>query len=324
MSALGAKMVELFQHEPVLLQPVVDFVGKRAGRSNEVISVLDCTLGGGGHAEAILKAYPNVRLLGMDRDPEALEASAERLSIYADRFGIIHGSFSQVRSHLSEHDLSRVDVVLADLGVSSHQIDSPNRGFSFRYDGPLDMRMDPTSGQSLEELLADVGVDELAQILWSLGEERYSRPVARGILMALPTSTLELAGIVRKIVPPSKDRIDTATRTFQALRIAVNDELGELHALLDILPSILDEDGLALMISFHSLEDRAVKRAFKSYAKGCICPPALPLCGCGRKPTFEILTKRPHVESASGISSNPRSRSAKLRVAKKLRLNDVS
>ncbi|MEE8409007.1 MAG: 16S rRNA (cytosine(1402)-N(4))-methyltransferase RsmH [Myxococcota bacterium] len=300
-----------FAHEPVMLSEVVDAV---VDAQPELI--VDCTLGGAGHAAALLDAATGARLIGIDRDPEAVVAATKRLAPFGARVRIVHGRFSELRDVVAGE---RVGALIADLGVSSHQLDTIERGFSFRGDAVLDMRMDPTGGETARDILARIDERDLATAIRSLGEERCALRVSRAILAAAPTTTAELAFAIRAIVPRSRDGIDPATRTFQALRMLVNRELDELAALLGAVPDLLADGGVACVISFHSLEDRAVKTAFRHAASRCECPPSLPICLCGLTPTLEILTKRPRRAGLSELQRNPRSRSAKLRVARRIR-----
>jgi 16S rRNA (cytosine1402-N4)-methyltransferase len=290
-----------FEHVTVLRDEVLAAIAPRAGGV-----YLDVTLGGGGHSEAVLsQSGPDSRLIGIDRDPIAREAAGRRLAAFGERVTIVDATMSQARSVLDSLGISLVDGVIADLGVSSPQLDDRERGLSFRAEGPLDMRMDPTRGQTARELIDSLDDSALADLIYELGEERASRPIARSILRARDEgrldTTLDLARAVYRVLgPPRPGRgLDPATRTFQALRIAVNDELGELDALLDALPSLLVEGGVAAIISFHSLEDRKVKWAFRGEER------------------LEPLTKKPVEASDAEQRLNPRSRSAKLRVARR-------
>jgi len=310
-----------FEHAPVLRDEVVALVARCAAPGPAVI--VDATLGGGGHAEALLRRFPQAQLVGIDRDPHALAAAGERLAPFGARVRLCRGRFSQLRAIVEQQGYSQVDAVVVDLGVSSYQLDSAARGFSFRAAGPLDMRMDPDAPGSAAELLATIDVAELTRILRELGEERHARRVARRIVERRPADTAELARVVqdalRGTTPPGRrERIDPATRTFQALRMAVNDEVGELEAWLREVPALLAPGGVAVAISFHSIEDRLVKRAFKAWATGCVCPPRLPVCVCGQLAAFEILTTRPLRATAEELLANPRARSAKVRAARRL------
>lgn len=301
-------------HLPVLLNEVLDLLQPKAG---EV--VIDATLGLGGHSEAMLKAGAVV--LGIDRDRAAMETARKRLSVYGERFKSAIGQFSHLRDIAQSAGISTADIILADLGVSSFQFDTPERGFSFRSDALLDMRMDQTSGPTAAEILAEYDENEIANIIYRYGEERYSRRIARRIVERREAgrpinTTLELADLVERALPRRPDSaIHPATKTFQALRIAVNDEMGELEKFLEVAPQMLKIGGRIGVISFHSLEDRAVKQAFRRLSGKCECPPRIPECRCGAIKMLKIFTKKPVVASASEVASNPRSRSAKLRAA---------
>lgn len=286
---------------------------------------VDATLGLGGHTEAILNASPNAKVIGIDQDTEAIAYAKKRLEKFGARFEVYHANFSEIADVLGEAKVEKVDGVLADLGVSSLQLDSETRGFSFRYDAPLDMRMNAASEEeTVAELLDTITEFELARIIYEYGEERFSRRIARRIIEKrergeTPQTTKELAEIVARIVPKSKkDKIHPATRTFQALRIAVNRELEILEDFLKTAVENLNENGRLAIISFHSLEDRIVKHAFQKLAGRCDCPPNFPVCVCGAEKKIEILTKKPIVPGAIEIAENPRARSAKLRVCRKL------
>lgn len=314
MNVVAELFMTSFQHTPVLLDAVLAQLDSVLAREHALI--VDATVGGGGHAEAMLRASPTLRLIGLDRDPAAITAARERLAAFAPRVRLIHAPFGALPQVLAG---VCADAVLVDLGVSSHQLDTPTRGFSFQTDAPLDMRMDTTTGETVADLLARSDVDTLALILRELGEERHARRVARAILAARPASTRALAALVQRIVPRAPGGIHPATRTFQALRMAVNDELGQLHAWLQALPELLANGGLALAITFHSLEDRAVKHALRGYADPCTCPKAVPVCVCGLAPTFAVLTPRAIRPTPDEVVANPRARSAKLRAARRLR-----
>ena len=307
-------MTDSFHHITVLRH---ETVAQAVGELQEGV-IVDCTLGGGGHTEYLLEHYPGLHVFGLDRDEDALGAATKRLERFGARFKPIHTRFSSLDTALSEIGVSQVDGLLADFGVSSYQIDTAGRGFSFRFDGPLDMRMDSSGDAPLREKLDEVDEGTLADIIYEFGEERRSRAVAKAIKANSPATTLELADLIRSVVRKSKDGIDPATRTFQALRIWVNSELDEIRRLLGLLPDVLRPGGQVALISFHSLEDRLVKRAFKSFADPCDCPKALPVCQCGKIPTFKVITRKPIVASQDEIKANSRSRSAKLRVARRL------
>jgi len=307
--------VSAFVHRTVLQKEAVSLLAAAPGKL-----ILDGTLGGGGHALALLDA--GARVVGLDQDEQALAAARERL---AGRDVVIaHGNFRDARALLDGLGLGDVDGALVDLGVSSPQLDDPSRGFSFREGGPLDMRMDPSRGQPLSERLDEWDEKALTRILDSLGEERFARRIAREIQRAQAdrklTDTKQLAELVAASIPRKAwpKHIHPATRTFQALRIAVNDELGALADWLSELPRIVARGGRALAISFHSLEDRMVKQGFAKLATGCICPPLLPVCACGRTAQWKVLTKKPVEAGEEELAANPRARSARLRAVERL------
>jgi len=308
-----------FEHTSVMLEPVMELLAPVAGGI-----YCDATLGGGGHAERLLDlTAPDGRLVGIDRDPDAVEAAARRLARFGDRVSIHHGRFSQLESLLAAAGVPRVDGLLLDLGVSSFQLDQARRGFSFMRTGPLDMRMDASGGETAASMLSRMSEDELADIIYRFGGERFARRVARSIKRmeasgALST-TADLAVAVRRILgPPRKGAIDPATRTFQAIRIAVNDELRELEALLDLLPGPLAVGGNVVIITFHSLEDRLVKQRFSRLANPCRCPPGLPQCNCP-PPEAELVTRRSVRVTSREAGANPRARSARARALRRVR-----
>lgn len=287
---------------------------------------LDGTLGLGGHARLVLDAEPTARLLGLDRDEEALSRASERLRDCGDRFTAWHGPFSRFEDAMDAVGWEFLDGALVDLGVSSMQLDVPERGFSFLRDGPLDMRMDPSSGAAPASALVNkVSFERLRQIIGELGEEPMAGRIAKAIVAAREEAEIEttarFAAIVESAYPAKWRRTarnHPATRTFQALRLAVNDELGELERFLNRIPERLAPGGRVAVISFHSLEDRMVKRFFRDEAKGCVCPPRQPLCTCGIAPRLRLVTKKPLIPDEDEMMRNPRSRSAKLRVAERL------
>lgn len=286
---------------------------------------LDGTLGGAGHARLILEASsPDGVLVGLDRDAAALAAAQNNLAEFGDRVILRQGNFSDMGVHLDQLGINSLDGILLDLGVSSHQLDSPERGFSFREDGPLDMRMNPTEGVSAATVVAEAQADELKRIFRDYGEERWAGKIARAIVADREktpfVSTLQLAEMISRVVPAGKgpQRIHPATRVFQALRIHVNGELDSLRAALDTAWLRLKSGGRLVVISFHSLEDRMVKRAFRALAAGCICPPRLAVCACGQKPSVRVLTRKAVRASEDETDSNPRARSAVLRAIEKL------
>ncbi|MBI4496458.1 MAG: 16S rRNA (cytosine(1402)-N(4))-methyltransferase RsmH [Chloroflexi bacterium] len=299
-------------HQPVLLREAVAALRVRAGGR-----YVDCTVGLGGHSEAILEAGGTV--LGLDADPNALALAGERLARFGDRVTLVNANFGDLEAVAPEHSFAPVDGVLFDLGVSSLQLSAGGRGFSFQYPAPLDMRFSPAQPTTAADLVNTLPEHELAAILRDYGEERYSRRIARAIVAHRPLSTTsELAQVVVEAIGPGGGGgIHPATRTFQALRIAVNAELTVLEAGLTQAIALLAPGGRLAVISFHSLEDRIVKTIFQHEARGCICPPRLPVCVCGHQPRLEILTRKPMVPSEEEVAANPRSRSAKLRVAQR-------
>lgn len=286
---------------------------------------VDATLGLGGHSAAILEASAKIRVIGIDQDAEALKLAGERLSAFETRTKLFETNFSEIVRVVSEAKLGNPNGIIADLGVSSLQLDSETRGFSFRFDAPLDMRMNPSDGgETAADLLMRLEQDELADIIYRFGEERASRKIARWIIEKRVAgesikTTFELADLVRRAVRTNpKDKTHPATRTFQALRIAVNDELDILDRFILDSVDLLKTDGVLAIITFHSLEDRIVKRAFQRLAGRCQCPPRIPECRCGAVKSVEILTRKPVLPSETEQRENPRSRSAKLRACRKL------
>ena len=286
--------------------------------------IVDGTLGDGGHTEFILKnTAPKIRVFAIDRDRSAIERAKKRLSPFRDRVTLTHGNLGDLKSLAAQHGSTRIVGLLMDLGVSSPQLDTPERGFSIQYDGPLDMRMNPSQKTSAADLLKELSDAELAAIIKNFGEERYSKRIVRAIRKEQaerPISTTgQLSRIVARVVTsPRHTRIHPATRTFQALRIAVNDELEQLKLALQGVIGLLNSTARLVVISFHSLEDRIVKTFFRDEQKGCSCPPKIPMCICGRTQTLKILTRKPIVPSEEEVARNPRSISAKLRVAERI------
>jgi 16S rRNA (cytosine1402-N4)-methyltransferase len=307
-------------HRPVLLEETLKYlVPERGGL------FIDCTVGLGGHSEAILKSSPDTRIIGLDLDPAALEYSRQRLATFGERFRAVQANFRKIETVMSEAGESDAAGILVDLGVSSLQFDSPERGFSFRFDAPLDMRMDPTTGPTAADLLQQLPEAEIARIIFEFGEERHSRRIARRIVerreQGEPVeTTADLAELARLAVGGGRKRqqIHPATRTFQALRIAVNKELDELGEFVEKSIDLLAPEGRFVAISFHSLEDRIVKRELRRLSGHCECPPRLPVCSCGARKAVEILTRRPLTPTDREVQENPRARSSKLRAARKL------
>jgi 16S rRNA (cytosine1402-N4)-methyltransferase len=306
-------------HRPVLLRETIERLAAERGGL-----FVDCTVGLGGHSEAILQTSSDAHVLGIDRDEEALEMARRRLAQFGGRFRAVHADFRELTRVLATAKVSQARGILADLGVSSWQLDSPSRGFSFRHDAPLDMRMDMTGGETAAQLLGRLSEVEIARIIFEYGEERHSRRIARRIVEQRErgqpvVTTRDLAGLVERAIGRSKQRrIHPATRTFQALRIAVNHELERLDQFTADAIDHLEPDGRLAVISFHSLEDRIIKRTLLKFSGRCQCPPRVPQCSCGARKAIEIVTRRPIVPSESEIEENPRARSAKLRVARKI------
>lgn len=284
---------------------------------------VDGTLGGAGHSYHIAEKLTTGRLIGIDRDPVALKAAGERLSPFADRVTLVHSNFCRMGQVLQELGISGVDGILLDLGVSSPQLDDGSRGFSYMTDAPLDMRMDNGDALSADTVVNTWSYEELKRILYDYGEERYAPAIAAAIVRKREISpirtTLELVDVIRSAMPPAalREKQHPAKRTFQAIRIAVNDELNSVSKAMDAAIPCLNPGGRLAVITFHSLEDRIVKNAMAAAAKGCICPPEFPVCVCGRKPQVTVLTRKPIVSGEEELECNPRARSAKLRICEK-------
>lgn len=307
-----------FEHKPVLFKETIEALNIVPGGT-----YIDGTLGGGGHAEAVLEALEGTgRLLGIDQDPDAIEAAGERLKGYPN-FASARGNFSRMEELARENGITEADGVLLDIGVSSHQLDTPERGFSYHHDAPLDMRMSQ-EGTSAYDLVNDLDSKTLADIIFRYGEDRSARRIAEGIVKARENgpikTTGELAEIVKASVPAAVRRAEghPARRTFQALRIAVNGELDVLDEGLDAALGLLKPGGRLAVITFHSLEDRLVKRRMAEYCQGCTCPPDFPVCVCGRKPKGKLVYRKGLAPTDEEIEGNPRARSARLRVIEKL------
>jgi len=307
-------------HTPIMVQEVVDCLRCRSDGT-----YVDGTVGGGGHAFEILKQTgPAGLVIGIDKDDDALSAAQRRLAPFGERVILERGSFADIGRILRDLHIDEVDGILLDLGVSSHQLDTVARGFSFSGEAPLDMRMDRDGGLTAADIVNRTPERELKRILREYGEETGAGRIARAIVKRRErspiTTTTELAALIagKGRSTPGRRRIHPATKTFQALRIAVNDELADLHAGLDEGIDLLRKGGRFTVISFHSLEDRIVKERFRSWEKGCICPPGMPICTCGRTPKLRILTRKPLTPGEREIEENPRSRSAKLRAAERV------
>lgn len=308
-----------FSHRSVLLDECIEGLNIRP---NGVY--VDGTLGGAGHSFQIAKRLDGGRLIGIDRDPIALAAAGERLAPFAERVTLVHDNFENLAAVLEKLGIDGVDGILLDLGVSSPQLDDAERGFSYMADAPLDMRMNGEDTLTAFAVVNEWPREELRRILFDYGEERYAPLIAAAIERERERkpikTTLELAEIIKRAMPPAalREKQHPAKRSFQAIRIAVNDELGAVEKVMRDAPDCLKPGGRLCVISFHSLEDRLVKNGMQAAAKGCICPPEFPVCVCGRTPKMRLITKKPITASETELNENPRSRSAKLRIAEKL------
>lgn len=308
-----------FHHVSVLLQECL------AGLAIKPDGIyVDGTLGGAGHSSRIAERLTTGRLIGIDRDPVALRAAGERLTPFKDRITLVHSNFCEIAQVLQSLDVSGVDGILLDLGVSSPQLDDAERGFSYMADAPLDMRMNGEDTLTAREVVNSWPQEELRRILYTYGEERYAPQIAAAICRRREEknieTTLELVDVIRSAMPAAalREKQHPAKRSFQAIRIAVNDELGSVEKVMrDAIP-LLNPGGRLAVITFHSLEDRIVKTAMAEAAKGCICPPSFPVCVCGKKPQIKLVSRKPVTAGNVELEENPRSRSAKLRVCEKL------
>ena len=308
-----------FHHVSVLLEECIDGLNILPDGV-----YVDGTLGGAGHSSEIVKRLTTGRLIGIDRDPVALKAAGERLAPYADRVTLVHSNFCEIASVLKELNIDGVDGILLDLGVSSPQLDDGARGFSYMADAPLDMRMNNEDALTAHTVVNTWPQEELKRILYDYGEERYAPQIAGAICrrreIAPIETTLELVDVIRSAMPAAalREKQHPAKRSFQAIRIAVNDELGSVEKVMrDAIPC-LNKGGRLAIITFHSLEDRIVKTGMAAAAKGCTCPPNFPVCVCGKKPQVKLISKKPIVSGEEELERNPRARSAKLRVCEKL------
>ena len=309
-----------FQHKSVLLQECIDALNIRPDGI-----YLDGTLGGAGHSSQIARRLTEGgRLIGVDRDRTALAAAKERLAPYADRVTLVHSNFAEIDAILDSLGIPAVDGMLFDLGVSSPQLDDVSRGFSYMADAPLDMRMDKDDALTAGAVVNTWPQGELRRILYDYGEERYAPQIAAAICRAREKApietTLELVDIIRSAMPAQalREKQHPAKRSFQAIRIAVNDELGAVSRMMQAAVGRLNPGGRLAVITFHSLEDRIVKSEMQQAARGCTCPPEFPVCVCGKKPLVKLVTRKPIVSGPAELEENPRARSAKLRVAEKL------
>ena len=308
-----------FHHVSVLLDECIEGLNIRPDGI-----YVDGTLGGAGHSSEIAKRLTTGRLIGIDRDPVALKAAAQRLAPYMDRVTLVHSNFCEIASVLRELNINGVDGILLDLGVSSPQLDEVTRGFSYMADAPLDMRMNNEDALSAYEVVNTWSQEELKRILYDYGEERYAPQIAGAICRRREErpiqTTLELVDVIRSAMPASalREKQHPAKRSFQAIRIAVNDELGSVEKVMEDAVPCLNRGGRLAIITFHSLEDRIVKTGMVAASKGCTCPPNFPVCVCGKKPQVELVNKKPIVSGEEELERNPRARSAKLRVCEKL------
>ncbi len=308
-----------FHHAPVLLRQTIEALQPIAGGI-----YIDGTLGGAGHAAALLAAAPNSFLLGIDRDEEALAAAGKVLAAYPGRFALRHDAFSHMREAAADANIQAVDGVLLDLGVSSYQIDRMERGFSYRVDAPLDMRMDRRQLTTAADIVNTYTPEQLCRILFDYGEEKWAKRIVQFMVAAREkepfTTTGQLAAVIKQAVPVGAREKDQhpARRTFQALRIAVNGELDELKQGLAQAVELLRPQGRLAVITFHSLEDRIVKDMFREYATDCLCPKELPICVCGHRATIKQINRKPIQADGDELAANPRAHSAKLRIAEKL------
>lgn len=308
-----------FNHTSVLLQEAVDILDIK-----EDGIYVDATLGGAGHSMEIVKRLKSGRLIAFDQDMDAINAAQETLKDYSAKVTLIHSNFENLKSKLYENGIEKIDGFLADLGVSSHQLDVPERGFSYMNDAPLDMRMDSGSDKSAFEVVNHYSENELKRIIRDYGEDNWAARIAKIIVerrtLKPIETTLELVDAIKAAVPKKMrdENLHPAKRTFQAIRIEVNRELEVISSVLKDAVELLNPDGVAAFITFHSLEDKIVKSGFKQLATGCICPREFPVCICDNKPAVQIITRKPVLPTEEEISINPRSRSAKLRAAKKL------
>ena len=308
-----------FHHVSVLLQECLDGLNIKPDGI-----YVDGTLGGAGHSGQIARRLTTGRLIGIDRDPVALQAAGERLKPFGDRVTLVHSNFCEIAQVLRDMNISGVDGILLDLGVSSPQLDDAQRGFSYMADAPLDMRMNGEDALTARDVINGWSQDELRRILYTYGEERYAPQIAAAICRRREErpveTTLELVDVIRSAMPAAalREKQHPAKRSFQAIRIAVNDELGSVEKVMrDAIPALKPSGRLAV-ITFHSLEDRIVKTAMAEAAKGCTCPPSFPVCVCGKKPLVKLVSRKPITAGEKELEENPRSRSAKLRVCEKL------
>lgn len=308
-----------FKHVTVLREESIEYLDIKPDGI-----YVDGTLGGGGHSEMILEKLENGRLIGIDQDTDALAAAKKRLERFGDKVTFVHSNFSNVLQVLKDLGIDKIDGMIMDLGVSSYQLDEADRGFSYMQDGELDMRMDRSREFSAKDILNTYSEDELTRVISDYGEERWARRIAKFIVEYRQEKeferTHELVEVIKKAIP-SKARRDgphPAKRTFQALRIEVNDELGIISRTINDVSTVLNKGGIISIITFHSLEDRIVKNTYRELGTGCTCPPEFPICVCNKKPIMKVVTRKPVLPGEEELEVNPRARSAKLRVARKL------
>jgi len=307
-----------FKHTSVLLNETIDMLNIRDGGI-----YVDCTLGGAGHSLELLRRNKSVRLIGIDRDTEALAAAKERLKGYEDRVTLVHSNYSEIKKVLSELSIDGIDGCMLDLGVSSYQLDNPERGFSYMQDAPLDMRMDTTQYLSAHHVVNEYSQKELCRIIYDYGEEQWASRIAQFIIQERERKTVETTGelvsIIKKAIPirARQNGSHPAKRTFQAIRIEVNNEIGLLEKSLRDISDCLNPGGRLCVISFHSLEDRVAKQVIRSLEKPCICPPKAPICTCGKVQILKSVSKL-ILPSKEEIENNSRSKSAKLRCAQRV------
>lgn len=316
----NAQQDQAYGHRPVLLDECLEALAIRPDGI-----YVDGTLGRAGHSLEILRRLgPEGRLIGVDRDETAIQAARERLAEFAGRFTLVHSNFSRIGEILDELGIRQVDGMLFDLGVSSPQLDEAERGFSYLQDAPLDMRMDRSAALTARDVVNTWSYEELRRILFEYGEERYAPAIARAIVRQREQQAIETTGelteLIKKAMPPAalREKQHPAKRSFQAIRIAVNGELEELEPMLQAAVEHLAVGGRLAVISFHSLEDRIIKKTFQQLATGCTCPPEFPVCVCGKKPRIRLISRKPITATQAELTYNPRARSAKLRVAEKL------
>ena len=307
-----------YTHKSVLLDECIDALNIKPDGV-----YVDGTLGRAGHSREIARRLTTGRLICIDRDMAAIDAAKDRLAEWMDRVTLIHGNFADLGELLAALDLLGVDGMLFDLGVSSPQLDDPARGFSYMHDAPLDMRMDATAPLTAREVVNLWSYEELRRILYDYGEERYAPAIAKNIVRSREVSpienTLQLVDVIKAAMPPAalREKQHPAKRSFQAIRIAVNGELDALPPMLEAAAELLNPGGRLAVITFHSLEDRIVKKTMQTLATGCTCPPSFPVCVCGKKPRVKLITRKPIISGEAELDDNPRARSAKLRVAEK-------